>query len=247
MTVSEQRPTLARTTGLSALLGVATHNNAIRAMFERRLREVFWRGLPVYAVIALVLLGGGWWLLGIAASRYGASDAVPEVAHYALALGLGQASALAYATARFAPAAYLDITHRRASREWDALQAMNMDAPALVCAPWLLAGTVTAAAYWALYYTLYLAVEKCFPVVAAWLGIAFAPIASGAYSSLTTLMLTIPCALAGGFAAAWVTLLLATRERSASTRRNPALGLRAVLIAFATGAVVQALLYVILR
>ena len=238
---------ITRETGLRPLLSPALRNGAVRAMCERRLREVFWRGLPVYAALALAMLAGGWWLLGIASTRYGAADAVPEIAHYALALGLGQASALVYATARLTPAAYLDVTHRHASREWAALTAMNMDAPALVCTPWLIAGTVTAAGYWALYYTLYLAVEKCFPIMLSWLGVPFVPIVSGAFASLATLAITLPCALAGGFVAAWVTLLLASRERFTSVRRNSALGLRAYLIALGTGALAQGLMYAILR
>lgn len=235
-------------TGLRALLTrPVLRNSAVRALCERRLRAVFWRGLPVFAALALVMLAGGWWLLGIASTRYGAADAVPEIAHYALALGLGQASALAYATARLTPAAYLDVTQRRASREWAALAAMKIDAPALVCTPWLVAGSITALGYWTLYYTLYLAVEYCFPVFAAALGIPFVPIVSGAFATFSTLLITLPCALGGGFVAAWVTLWLATRERAASARRSPSLGLRAYLIALTAGALAQGLLYVILR
>jgi hypothetical protein len=239
--------TLFNETGLAALASPLIRNSAVRALCERRLRTVFWLGLPVYAGLALTLLAGGWWLLGVASTRYGAADAVPEIAHYALALGLGQASALAYAVARLTPAAYLDVTQRRASNEWAALMAMKMDAPALVCTPWLVAGGVTAAGYWALYYVLYLAVEAAFPIICSWLGVPFVPIDSGAFASLYTLMVTLPCALTGGFVAAWVTLWFATRERVPSARRNPSLGLRAYVIALTSGAIAQALTYAMLR
>jgi hypothetical protein len=98
-----------------------------------------------------------------------------------------------------------------------------------------------------LYYVLYLAVEAAFPIVCSWLGVPFVPIDSGAFASLYTLLVTLPCALTGGFVAAWATLWLAIRERVANARRSPSLGLRAYLIALTSGALAQALTYAMLR
>ena len=234
-------------TGLQALFSALPRNSAVRLLTTRRLREVFWRGLPVFTAGSLLLLGGGWWLLGLAGMRYGAADAAPEIAHYGLGLALGQAVALAYATARVAPSAYLDVRHRRTSREWDALLAMHIDAPAVVCTPWLITGAVTALGFWALYYVLYLAVEQFYPVFSSWMGVSFVPIGSGAFASLPSLLVTLPCAAAGGLAAAWVTLALATRERISTAGRNAALGLRAFLIALISGSMTQGALYALLH
>ena len=52
--------TLFNESGLAALASPLIRNSAVRALCERRLRTVFWLGLPVYAGLALTLLAGGW-------------------------------------------------------------------------------------------------------------------------------------------------------------------------------------------
>ena len=238
--------------GIDALLRARSYNAAVRAMAERRMREVFWRGIPEYAGIALVLLVGGWWLLGIASSRYGMEDAAPEVAHYALGLGVGQMSALWFTVVRCAPMAFLDYSERRHSGEWAALASLQIDGLRYVCVPWLIAATVAAVGFWCLYYALYLFVEQAYPVVAAWMGISFVPIHSGAFASLTSLIAVTLRTAAAGFVIAWVALTLAAGDHSTSAtaalaRRSSRKTYRVSVFAILGVAAVEAALYGIFK
>ena len=239
--------------GVDALLRAHSYNAAIRAMIERRLREVFWQGIPGYAGIALFLLIAGWWLLGIASVRYGMADAVPEVAHYALGLGVGQISALWFTVARCAPMAFLDYSERRHSGEWAALASLHIDGLRYVCVPWLIAATVAAAGFWCLYYALYLLVEQAYPVAAAWMGISFVPIHSGVFASLTTLIVATVRTAAAGFVIAWVALTLAAQDRRTSGEAEAPAGRsskktqRVSMLAILGATAVEAVLYGILK
>ena len=222
-------------------------------MIARRIAEVFWQGLPAYFMMAVFLLSVGWWLLGLAITRYGIADAASEIAHHVLGLGFGQASAVAYAAARCAPPAWLDYMRRRHNGEWDALAALDINGPAYVCTPWLLASTLAATGFWALYYALYLCVEQVYPVVASWAGVAFVSIPSGIYASLSTLAFSMPCVAVGGFTVAWVALLLAIRMHAISSSthaqlvRGSGVVLRVYLIALGSAGCVLLLLYAIFQ
>ena len=238
--------------GIDALFRSHSYNAAVRAKVERRIREVFWQGIPGYAGIALLLLVAGWWLLGIASARYGMEDAAPEVAHYALGLAVGQMSALWFTVVRCAPMAFLDYSERRHSGEWEALASLHIDGRRYVCVPWLIAAPVAAVGFWCLYYALYLFVEQAYPAVADWMGISFVPIHSGAFASLSSLIAATLRTAAAGFAIAWIALTLAAQDHSTSAiaalaRRSSKKTFRVSVLAIVGAAVVEAVLYGILK